>query len=205
MPEYNYSPLFLKAHEELVNRLIDLAKSGQVAVAKFDGHQEARNYRVLILNLKRSLAINQPNLAFVHNQLRTAISRDETGWWLVNVGNADTLTVMKGGKRQKVRGAHQLMVETRQESTFSSPDRVLGIQEEITKDNWETIAVRLSVAKVNIQTEKIIIAKPPDERGIEFIADKMSPEFKLVSRSPMMVLERIASANVALDSERKEP
>lgn len=107
MGEYNYSPFFLEAHKTTVQQLIDLAKGNRAAEIRFDSAEEVRRYRNLILNLKRSLALNHPEMAYVHNTLRTSTGKDSrTSQWVLTIGPEHTIS-----RGRKLRGAHFTMIE----------------------------------------------------------------------------------------------
>lgn len=195
MPEYNYSPAFLKANEVLVRKLVDLARDGGIAQAKFEDYNDARSYRVLVLNLKRSLALNHPDMAYVHNAIRTEITRDDAGWWVINIGAIEV-----PGRRKKLRGARYEMVDLKAQP---AANKVLTIQEEITAENWPDIGVRLAAAKVGQDITVVVFNHPPVEDGIKFIAGQLAPQFTIKQSKPTLVFERApsikeASANDAL-------
>jgi hypothetical protein len=95
MPEYNYSPMFLKAHEALVRQLVELAKNQQVAELPFDTAEQARTARHLISNLKRSLAVNHPDMLWVYEALRTEV-RYRNERYIIAVGPKHMLTNKMG-------------------------------------------------------------------------------------------------------------
>lgn len=201
MPEYNYSLTFLKAHEQTVQQLVALARDGKAAEVKFEDYNEARSYRVLILNLKRSLAMNHPEMVQVHNILRTKIDRDDTGWWVIRIGPEELLRDKRG---KKVRGAFQRMVEP------AVSTAILDIPE-LTQANWEKIQVKLAVAMLpNSDIRQIVIHHidtTPDNIPImqEAILEMVRAQFTRTSTDPFtMARKPYASANDALASHHEE-
>lgn len=195
MPEYNYSPLFLKANEELVRRLVELAKTETIAVAKFEDYNEAKGYRTLILNLKRSLGMNHPEMAYVHNNLRTEIGRDETGFWEVYVGvppNGRSFRKAKGLRGAKPERLVQIAAreEIRPSGLVKLPRLGLNPYDK------EFMARFMEATRT---ASEITTDEEQDQLVIDSMKELPPPGWILVSEKPF-ILKRNASANVALDS-----
>jgi hypothetical protein len=197
MGEYNYSPFFLKAHHETVRQLIEAAKTAGLLEAHFETPAEARAFRNLVLNLKRSLALNEPEFAFVHNTLRTSTSRDEVGTWIVQVGHESRLA--KSGK--KLRGARFSMVGASEGHIL----RMDGIPDQ--KALFRLIELTLGKA----QTEAIILTPQPPQ-ALEYLDSYVNQAtglgFEILASSPHLHLRLIkkaepqpASAMLASDSQ----
>ena len=163
-----------------MEKLIQLADAHASAEATFVDPGEAEMFQYRVNNLLRSLALHFPSRAYVRNQIGTTVSMQGEKW-LVTVG---PIAQTRRGRKPKMF-----------ELTPREAEGMLTIAEEITPDTWPAVGLKLAVAKESQATRRITLLKPPDAKGIQFIADKLSPEFQLVSSSPAMVLERIAASS----------
>lgn len=195
---YNYSPWLLEANKDLVNYLMNLSEQGGQAEVTFDSYEEARNYRLKILEILANITRNKPELARLRAPLRTSI-----GWkgerYVVKVGVPKAAERLKGAKPKlplaATMAAHEFGIR-------------LVIEEIITAENWPDIAVKLAAAKQKVEVDYIIFTHPPDTKGVAFIAEQMEPQYQVLQTKPHLILEKNASANVARasspDPERKD-
>ena len=175
---YNYSPWLLTVNADVVEKLVRLADDhGQFKVA-YESPDEARLFRHKISELLACLARNRPNLAYVRRDVRTWITYD--GKYNVNVG------VPKPS--QRIRGYRpQPIVIGATESQLGG----LLITEEITAENWQPIALKLAAAKIS-DIQMVTFERPPEQAGVDYIANALAPEFEVKQREPQLVLQRVS-------------
>ena len=173
---YNYRQELLIANKKLVEDLIKLADDRAYGEATFDRAEDAAKYQYLVNNLLRVLGFYYPGLAYVRNTIGTSVILKE-GKMTIRVGPI--------GPGRRGRPPERLIQAQREEQGE------IIITSEITEDTWMMIAIKLAAAKENPETRRIILAIPPAQpEGIQFIAEKLAPEFDLIATKPRMILER---------------
>lgn len=178
---YNYSRAYLMANEDMLRKLIQLADTDQQGEAPFDDPGKAQAFQFKVNNLLASLAVNHPGRAYVRRKVRT---------WIAGRGDKTIVVVGVPTPGLTLRGAKPNPIELRPVETAG----VLTVQEEITASNWPAIGIKLVKAKSSNETVRIVFIHPPDQGGIEYIAEKLAPEFQVMHTQPTMVLERVAAA-----------
>lgn len=178
---YNYSRAYLLANEELLRKLINLADTDTQGEAEFDDPGRAQSFQFKVNNLLASLAVNHSGRAYVRRKVRT---------WVAARGDKTVVVIGVPAPGHVLRGARPLPVEVKPREA----EGMLTIPDAITANNWTAIGLKLAAAKANGEVRRITLLQPPDTNGIQFIAEKLEPEFQLMQTSPAMVLERIASS-----------
>lgn len=176
---YNYSPIYLVANKELVQKLISLADTGTQGEAEFADPGKAQAFQFKVNNLLASLAVNHPGRAYVRKAVRT---------WVASRGDKTVIVIGVPEPGHILRGAKPTPVELKPrevEGTLTFP--------EITRATWASVQLKLAAAKINQEVRRIIISVTPVKEAIPIIVEGLEPEFQLVSTSPTMVLERIAT------------
>lgn len=178
---YNYSPAYLLANKDLLQKLINLADTGTQGEAEFSDPGKAQAFQFKVNNLLASLAVNHPGRAYVRRVVRT---------WVASRGDKTVIVIGVPEPGHILRGAKPVPVEVKPHIM----DFELVIQDTITAETWTAISLKLAEAKISEAVRRITIHRPPDPKGIQFIAEGLSPEFQLVTTSPTMVLERVATS-----------
>ena len=177
---YNMRREFLLIHKELVNKFIELADTNGATAYTCNTPQDVTDTRYLFNNLLSSLAAWEPNKAYVRSIVRTWVTYDsDEQCHLLHVG------VPVGGTRGRA-------------PKILTPKQTLGatviaplIVDEITPDNGTQVMTQLAAAKYE-QVPSITFITPPSLEGIEYITDKLAPEYVAVDATATpLIFERV--------------
>lgn len=180
---YNYNPAFLIINREVVARLVALANSREHTVYRFIDPHEATKVRFKINNILTSLAINRPIMAWVRREIRTWV-RYEEGTWCLYVGVPPEDVVVRGAKPKPITLPDEgsTMVEKAAQPTLTI--------EAVTRENVSEALLRLAEAKTNQRVKLVQITNPPNQKGVDYISEKLAPEFHRLPGDKPLRFER---------------
>lgn len=183
---YNYSPAYLRAHKDLVNKLVALADSDAQASLSFNTADEARAWRFTVNNCLACLARNQPALAYVRNRVRTWVTWANERY-TVNVGVPSIDQKLKGPRPSAVERDIPLAASV----SSTQYGNTLRIAEPITPESWPAISLKLAGALADKAIGTVVIEHSPEPAGIKYIAERMEPDFELRQATPQLILVRV--------------
>lgn len=192
---YNYSKFYLNANADLVQKLVQLAKDKAYAQATFERPEDAGAFRFKVSNLLASLALNQPDMAWVRRDVRTWIKIDTLGRWEVNIGIPPMGVQIRGSKPSSLAAT----VLTQAKPVDEMP-RIFEVADDITKDNFPTIWMKVMAATARESVEFIHFTRYPGADATAWIARELDPRgFEMIESAGRLVLKRVRFVPLASD------
>lgn len=187
---YNLRREFLNVHRRTVEMLIGLAERREWARIDCASPEEVQNKQYLINNLLFSLAKHYPDRAHIRRDVRTKVEWAD-GRIVLWVGVPPVGMVLRGHQPVPI------------EAVPVAPADHLVITDEITSESWPRVSLAIVNAKKAPMIQVVVFDHPPDAPGIQFIAERLSPDFEIEATTPRFVLRRVQKPVQSMHDQQK--